>query len=87
VILRQIDVFERVAGSEAGEVVMSTAQELIKEGREDALRELLQFQLTEKFGELEQEVRGRLDEATADELQVWGKRVLKAERVEDVFVS
>jgi len=82
-----VEEFERVAGSEAGEVVMSTAQELIKEGREDALRELLQFQLTEKFGELDQEVRGRLDEATADELQVWGKRVLKAERVEDVFVS
>ena len=80
-----VEAFERVAGSEAGEVVMSTAQELIKEGREEALRELLEYQLTEKFGELSQEIRDRLDEATADELQLWGKRVLRAERLEAVF--
>ena len=82
-----VDEFERVAGSEAGEVVMSTAQELIKEGHEQGQRELVELLLTEKFRELSQEVHERLDKATADQLQLWSKRVLKAERIEDVFAS
>ncbi len=82
-----VEEFERVAGSEAGEVVMSTAQELIKEGREQERRELVTLQLTAKFGELSQEIRERLDEATADEFQVWGIRLLKAERLKDVFTG
>ncbi len=82
-----VEEFRRVAGSEAGEVVMSTAQELIKEGREQERREFVELLLTEKFGELTQEVRDRLDKASADELQHWGKRVLRAERIEDVFAS
>ena len=78
---------------------MSTAQELIaqgheeghreghREGREQERRDLAKLLLTEKFGELSQETRDRLEQASADVLQLWCKRVLKAERLEDVFAS
>lgn len=83
------DAFRRVAGPEAGEVVMSTAQELIdqgvQQGRLEERRELLEMLLREKFGKLAQPVLARLAAATADELQAWAKRQITAKRIDDVF--
>lgn len=83
------DAFRRVAGSEAGEVVMSTAQELIDQGVQQGVqqgqRELLEMLLREKFGKLAQPVLARLSAATADELQTWAKRLVSAKRIDDVF--
>lgn len=78
---------------------MSTAQELIDQGveqglekglerglREGALR-LLRSLLKEKFKltSLPEDVDHRLSEATDQQLEVWGKRVLGAKRLGDVF--
>jgi hypothetical protein len=83
------DAFRRVAGPEAGEVVMSTAQKLIdqgvQQGRLEERRELLDMQLREKFGKLAPPVLARLAAATADELQTWARRVVTAKRIDDVF--
>jgi len=85
------DEFRRVAGPEAGEVVMSTAQELIdqgvKQGVQQGQRELLEMQLREKFGKLARTVVDRLGTASGDDLQTWAKRMLSAKRLDDVFAS
>lgn len=83
------DEFRRVAGPEAGEVVMSTAQELIeqgvRQGRLEGRRELLEMLFREKFGEFPPPVVARLAAATPDELQTWAKRLVTAKRIVDVF--
>ena len=79
------DEFRRVAGEEAGEVVMSTAQELIEQGRVVERRELLEMQLREKFKKLDRSVRERLEAASAEDLHLWARQVVNAKHVEDVF--
>lgn len=69
------------AGDQAGEVVMSTAQELIQQGE----RRFLLRQLRGKFKTLPEAVEQRVDEASDAELEAWGQRVLSARRLEDVF--
>jgi hypothetical protein len=77
------DAFQRVAGAEAGEVVMSTTEPLVEQG----IRQILELQLTECFGPLPQAVKAQLAAATADTLLVWAKRVRTAQRLDDVFAS
>jgi hypothetical protein len=76
------DAFRRVAGPEAGEVVMSTAERLIDQGVQQGVqqgqRELLEMLLREKFGKLAQPVLARLAAATTDELKTWAKRLVSA---------
>lgn len=79
------DEFRRVAGQEAGEVVMSTAQELIEQGRVAERRELLELQLRAKFKKLDRSVVERLEAASAEDLQAWVLRVVDAKHVDDVF--
>lgn len=84
-VRRVADEFRRVAGEEASEVVMSTAHELIETGRVQERRELLEMQLTEKFGKLTPSTRERLEAASAEDLKTWIKQFAKAKRIEDVF--
>lgn len=81
------DEFLRVAGAEAGEVVMSTAQQLIETGREQERRETLVMLLRERFGKLEAATLTRIESATADQLQTWTKRFATAKRLDDVFTA
>ncbi len=78
-----VDAFRRVGGPEAGEVVMSTVQELIDQGT----RNVVALQLRERFGELPSSVTDRLEAASAAQLESWAKRVLSAKSLEDVFSS
>ena len=86
-VRRVADEFRRVAGDEAGEVVMSTAHELIETGRAQERRELLEAQLTEKFGKLAPAVLERLSAASAEQLKTWAIRFATVKRLEDVFAD
>jgi hypothetical protein len=58
-----------------------------KEGIEEGYRALLRAQLQQRFGELPADAIARLDEADADTLDTWGRRVLTATSLADVFAS
>ncbi len=85
----------RVAGSEAKEIVMSTAQQLFDQGfgqgeakgQVQALRRALTRQLGARFGTLSPSVVARIEKASVDELDAWILRVLDARQVEDVFTA
>lgn len=81
----------KVAGPEAGEVVMSTAQELVEQGLKRGVtqgaRNLLVRQLRVSFGRVSRDVMKRLESASAEELELWGERVLKAASIDEVFAA
>ncbi|HWJ96303.1 MAG TPA: DUF4351 domain-containing protein [Telluria sp.] len=56
-----------------------------EEGRKQALSELISVQLTERFGELPERVRGRIEQATPSDLFAWGKAVLDAPTLDSIF--
>jgi hypothetical protein len=58
-----------------------------KEGIELGYREVLRDQLQERFGELPADIGTRLDQADADTLRAWTRRVLTARSLADVFAS
>lgn len=60
---------------------MSTAQELIEKGK----AELLLDQLDELFGPLSADLKARVAAASTQEVALWSRAVLRAERLEDVF--
>lgn len=66
---------------------MTTVQEYMDQGALLALREMLQYQLEERFGELSPEVSVRLDQGSLAELRRWVKRIVAARRIEDVFAQ
>lgn len=60
-------------------------REGIQEGRQKGEAALLLQQLEHKFGRIDPETRKQVRRADAGRLLDWGKRVLTAERLEDVF--
>ncbi len=82
-------VFERAAGPRAGEIVMTTAQRLLKQGMKQGMkqgtRQVLELQLRERFGKLTRAIVDRLEAASAAELESWATRFVTARTVEDVF--
>jgi predicted transposase/invertase (TIGR01784 family) len=60
-------------------------EEGLQEGRQEGESRLLLRQLRLKFGSLEPEVEARVRSADADRLLEWGDRILKAEKLQDVF--
>jgi len=64
-------------------------QEGLERGLQQGLRrgeaQMLIRLLERKFGPLAEEVRQRVQEADAEQLLLWGERVLTAERLEEVF--
>ncbi|WP_428267124.1 Rpn family recombination-promoting nuclease/putative transposase [Haliangium sp.] len=68
----------------AGELLR---QEGRKEGRKEGQQELLLALLTARYGELPGAVVARVRAADVDALTTWGKRVLFAETLEDVFAA
>ena len=61
-------------------------QEGRQEGRREGERHLLVQQLEHRFGTLDDSTRSRIERASDERLITWGKRLLSAERLEDVFV-
>lgn len=60
-------------------------EELREAARLEGARSLLAGQLEERFGRLPAQVRELLDAAQAPELERWSRRLLRADRLEDVF--
>jgi hypothetical protein len=58
-----------------------------EEGRKDGAVTLLTLQLRKRFGELPDCVRARVSEASADQLERWGERLLEASTLDDVFIE
>ena len=59
--------------------------ESIEQGRSEGKHEILQDQLTEKFGPLPAWAVSRLDSASDDDLKLWSKRILKAATLEETL--
>ena len=57
----------------------------MQEGRAEGRRQLLEEQLREAFGPLAEETLLRLNGASDAELGRWGKRILKATTLAEVF--
>jgi hypothetical protein len=79
----------RVLGPRASEVVMSTAQRLIEQGRAEGeargARRVLGLQLRSRFGVLDPQTEKRLEAASVEELERWAERVVDARTLADVF--
>ena len=75
-----IEKFTRLAREEG-------VQEGRKEGRQEGQQELLLRQLAWRFGEVPEAIAERVNRATGDELERWGKRILGAASLDDVFAS
>ena len=56
-----------------------------KEGLREGRREILEIQLTHRFGVLPASVRQRISEGTEEELSSWAMAVLDAPTLESVF--
>ncbi len=62
----------------------------IDKGRQDGLeagREVLLEQLAQRFGEVPEPERKRIEQAELDDLKRWTKRVIPASTMADVFKS
>lgn len=85
----------KVAGPRAGEVVMSTAQEFVDQGLKRGVaqgvaqgaRNVLVRLLRTQFGRVSKDVLKRLEGASAEELETWSERVLKAASIDEVFAA
>jgi len=55
------------------------------QGRQEGEAALLLRQLTRKFGPLDESTRARVLAADAEQLMVWGERLLSAETLEELF--
>ena len=60
-------------------------QQGLQEGRQQGEASLLLRLLTRKFGPIDEPTRARVLAADAEQLLVWGERVLSAETLGDVF--
>jgi len=56
-----------------------------RQGRKDGAATMLTLQLRKRFGELPESVRTRVSEASSDELERWGERLLEVSSLDDVF--
>ena len=57
------------------------------EGRQEGQQEFLLRQLAWRFGELPETITERVNQATSEELEHWGKRILGAASLDDIFAS
>ncbi|RMG09665.1 MAG: Rpn family recombination-promoting nuclease/putative transposase [Planctomycetota bacterium] len=81
-------VARELAGPEAEETIMSTAEKLRQEGALQGRREVLLRQLRIKFGrDLPEAALARVEAANLDELDRWFERVLTASNLDEVFAE
>lgn len=59
----------------------------LAKGREEGRMQVLEHQLTLKFGPLPEHVRTRIEQATLIDLEQWLERVLFAGSLDEVFAS
>lgn len=56
-----------------------------EEGRKEGAAELLEWQLTQRFGELPSTYRKKLAKASGEQLVAWGAALLDAQSLKQVF--
>lgn len=72
---------------------MTTAEQLLQQGREEGLRQgrqegqlaLLEKQMRLKFGSVSVHAHGRLAEASPEQLDAWSERILSASSEAELF--
>jgi len=88
--------FERDIGPEAKDVIVTTGQQLIEQGRqlgieqgiEKGIRGLMLRQLRQRFGnDVDAEVEQRVVAAPIQEVETWSMRVLSATSLAELFAS
>jgi hypothetical protein len=87
------ELLARQVGREAAEEIMTTAEMLRREGRDQGRQEgevlgkrgTLLLLLRQRFGRLPAAAVARIDRAGAAELDVWSGRVLSASSLDDVL--
>lgn len=80
--------------NQAKEIAMNIAEAYVQEGRSkgkiegkiEALQSLLLKQLTQRFGHLPDTATARIHSANAEQLELWGERILSASSLDDVFL-
>jgi hypothetical protein len=72
---------------EAEDTVISYAEKLIEQGRNEGTIQVLEKQLTLKFGAIESTYRTLIANATLEQLDRYVSRVLFAEQLADVFAD
>jgi len=75
-------------GTPDGRVLEEIYQDARQEGRQEgitALRELVLTQAEAKFGPLPPETRQRIQSAPLDMLQTWGRRLVHAASLDQIF--
>lgn len=90
---------EHSVGPEAKEIMVTAAEQLIRQGIEQGLeqgieqgqvegeRNLLLKLLRQRFGRLDAETERRIAAATSHELDTWGSRVLSATTLDEVLAA
>ncbi|WP_428267809.1 DUF4351 domain-containing protein [Haliangium sp.] len=84
---RLLDELEPVLGPEIKQTMLTYAQQLEQQGREQGQRAFLVRLLETRFGPLPEAALQRVDRADPDTLQEWGTRVLFAASLDEVFAT
>jgi len=66
-------------------VELNRDQKGLQQGLQQGERRVLQRLLTRRFGELPAWVETRLRDASPEQLEIWGERLLEASRLEEIF--
>lgn len=76
-----------VVGPKHEDVMLSVAEQLIKEGFDKGQRGMLLRLLGRRFGAVPEPIAARVAEAAPPELERWFDRALEATSLDDVFAS
>ena len=74
-----------IMGQEDETTMMTIADKLRAEGRDDGQREIVLRLLARRFGSLPREAEERVATAEMDELERWAMRLLDAHSLDEVF--
>jgi hypothetical protein len=82
----------RVAGSDAKDIVMTAGQRLREEGEQRGIQKgkssLLLHQLRQRFGnQVGADIERHIATASAEQLDLWGTRILSAETIADLLAE
>ena len=76
-----------LVGRDAEDAAMTAAEKIEQETRAKTLGDMLGMMLSKRFGELSEDVKSRLRNATPEQMEAWALAVLDAESIDDVFAA